>query len=513
MPQHHLTAPRGSEIAPRSVFLDGRFGRMFRNLPSFVPPDDALDALGAQMLEAADPGTSGDGEGDETLDNPRIPAGYTYLGQFVDHDITFDPVSSLQRLNDPEALHDFRTPRFDLDSLYGDGPNNNPFMYDPDIDGGKTAFLLGKNADGEDDLPRNVVAAAPDGQARGRALIGDPRNDENVIVSQLQLLFLKFHNKVVDHVRAEQPGLDPDHLFEEAQRLVRWHYQWIVSHDFLGRIVGTEVIDDIITPESFVVVGNESVSLPRVRLHFYRWQHQPFMPVEFSVAAYRFGHSMIRPDYRINTTIQNEIPIFTASVEPGEHEDLRGFRPLPTQWEIDWSFFFEFGDPAHLQQARRIDTKLSAPLQTLPGLDPAALAVRNLRRSAKLGLPSGQRVARAMAIEPLSDEELGIVGISDQFVDSAPLWFYVLKEAESRTSGETLGPVGGRIVAEVLLGLLKGDSFSFINVEPAWQPFLPAATEGEFTMADLIRFTLGEPAPPPAPEPGPDWQSQQQQQA
>src|SRR4051794_41911575 len=121
MPQHHATAPRGREFAPRSVFLEGRFGRLFRSLPSFEPSDDVLEQLGAEMLEP---------EGGEGLDGP-IPAGYTYLGQFIDHDITFDPVSSLQRQNDPDSLHDFRTPRLDLDSLYGDGPSNDPYLFDP----------------------------------------------------------------------------------------------------------------------------------------------------------------------------------------------------------------------------------------------------------------------------------------------------------------------------------------------------------------------------------------------
>ncbi|HWN72927.1 MAG TPA: peroxidase family protein, partial [Solirubrobacterales bacterium] len=142
-----------------------------------------------------------DGAGGE-FDGP-IPAGYTYLGQFIDHDITFDPVSSLQRQNDPDALHDFRTPRLDLDSLYGDGPNNNPYLFDPNVDGGKTSFLIGQNPSGERDLPRNVLPSSPAGVPQGRALIGDPRNDENVIVGQLHLTFLRFHNKVVERLKAE----------------------------------------------------------------------------------------------------------------------------------------------------------------------------------------------------------------------------------------------------------------------------------------------------------------------
>jgi hypothetical protein len=487
MPQHHSTAPRGAELAPKSIFLEGRFGRMFRNLPAFEPDQTHLTTLAGQMSEPPDPGGAGGSE-DEGLDGP-IPAGFTYLGQFIDHDITFDPASSLQRLNDPDALRDFRTPRFDLDSLYGDGPNNNPFLYDPDVDDGKTTFLFGKNLNGEVDLPRNVLSNAPNGLPRGRALVGDPRNDENVIVSQLHLLFLRFHNRVVEGVRSNQPALDADHLFEEAQRLVRWHYQWIVVHDFLRRIVGQEVIDDILKESEFTIHGG-SATIKRIQLKFFKWQRQPFMPVEFSVAAYRFGHSMIRPDYRLNKETP-EITIFTAGDLTGEHDDLRGFRPLASQWTVDWSFFFETGDQSHLQHARNIDTKLSAPLEDVPGTnEPHALAARNLLRGRALELPSGQRIARAMGVEPLSDDQLGLAQISDQFADSAPLWFYVLKEAETLAGGASLGPVGGRIVAEVLLGLLKGDSSSYISAEPNWHPTL-GDTEGQFTMGDLVNLTLG----------------------
>jgi Animal haem peroxidase len=502
MPQHHATAPRGSESAPKSVFLEGRFGRMFRNLPSFAPSDDALAQLAAQMLEPADPGAEG-GDEDQGLDGP-IPAGYTYLGQFIDHDITFDPVSSLQRLNDPDGLHDFRTPRFDLDSVYGDGPNNHPFMYDPAVDEGKTSFLIGRTANDELDLPRNVLPPNAAGVAQGRALIGDPRNDENVIVSQLQLLFLRFHNKIVEHLKANGSTLDGDHLFEEAQCLTRWHYQWIVVDDFLRRIAGDAVVDDILQPDPYKTIAAD-VDIKRIHLQFYKWQREPFMPVEFSVAAYRFGHSMIRPDYRLNGSIPNEIPIFTAGDLTDEHQDLRGFRPLASAWTIDWSFFFDLGAES-LQHARKIDTKLAAPLADVPGTnDPHALAARNLRRGRALELPSGQRVARAMAIEPLDDDALGILGISPDFEESTPLWFYVLKEAEV-AGGEHLGPVGGRIVAEVLLGLLKGDASSFINVEPAWTPTL-GTTIGQFTMADLVGFVQGnQPTPPPTPSP--DWPPQ-----
>jgi hypothetical protein len=215
---------------------------MFRSLPAFAPDDAALKALARTMVEPPQAAGSNDGDG-------TIPAGYTYLGQFIDHDVTFDPVSSLQRLNDPDGLVDFRTPRLDLDSLYGDPPND-PYRYESDDDERPgPRFLIGENADGDVDLPRTRLPGSRNGLPRGRALIGDPRNDENVIVSQLHLLFLRFHNSVVDWLSVNEPGLDRGGLFDEARRLVRWHYQWIVVHDFLSVVVGREVIDDMLRDE------------------------------------------------------------------------------------------------------------------------------------------------------------------------------------------------------------------------------------------------------------------------
>jgi hypothetical protein len=181
---------------------------MFRPLPParFGATDsDALKnltALGQAMSAGFD--APKDGKDDE---ESGIPALYTYFGQFIDHDITFDPASSLQRGNDPAALIDFRTPAFDLDNVYGRGPDDQPYMYDAD----GLSFLLGDPISGSfdtkaRDLPRNNAAIR-------RALIGDPRNDENAIVSQLQGLFLRFHNRLV----ADHPGT----AFGDVQKLHR----------------------------------------------------------------------------------------------------------------------------------------------------------------------------------------------------------------------------------------------------------------------------------------------------
>jgi hypothetical protein len=257
---------------------------MFPCLPAAAPRTGTIDALVAALRDRLG-GL-----------NAAVPAGYTYLAQFVDHDITFDPTSKLQGRNDPDALVNFRTPRFDLDSLYGSGPMDQPFLYDwsaqvaPGV-----KLLVGSSAGGGAvtyDLPRNE---------QGRALIGDARNDEHLIISQLHLLFIRFHNKVVDRVLFDKPGLRGMALFEEAQRIVRHHYQWIVMHDFLPR-----------------VVGRGAARAARARRRFYKFEGAPFIPFEFSAAAYRFGHSMVRGDYTPNRHVTPPVPIFAQGDNPGE---------------------------------------------------------------------------------------------------------------------------------------------------------------------------------------------------
>jgi hypothetical protein len=460
----HGSEQRGLAYLPVSRLFEGRFGRMFR-LPPFIPTPERIAEIAELMTEddtAADP----------SLDNETIPAGYTYLGQFIDHDITFDPVSSLTRQNDPDALTDFRTPRFDLDCLYGRGPADDAFMYDKT--GGSEKFLIGRHDD-EDDLPRNV---------QDTALIGDPRNDENTFVGQLQLTMLKFHNAVVDLVH-EDPALiqGSETVFEAAQRIVRWHYQWIVLHDFLPRTVG---------PETMAAVLDESSGTPYVTLDHYQVRSsKAYMPVEFSVAAYRFGHSQIRGSYRLNSLV-GPLPTFMhgATNDPAlKLQQFGGFRVLPPFWTIEWKRFFDVrGDgDGDLQHTRQIDTRLSNPLKDLPreiGGDRPSLIDRNLTRAARLALPDGQSVAGAMGMEVLSDADLDLPGGG-----AAPLWYYILREARVQADGRHLGQVGGRIVAEVFLGLMQKDPSSYLHREPCWRPFLTSGSAGDFTMADLITLS------------------------
>ena len=288
-----------------------------------------------------------EGRKDKSTENTWIAAGYTYLGQFVDHDITFDATSHRKPADDPRRLVNFRTPRLDLDSLYGSGPVVHPFLYDWEHTKSPGARLLvGHNAKGgNDDLPRNLP---------GRALIGDARNDENVIVAQLHLLFIQFHNAVLDGL-----GGAPEHWedrFEEARRIVRWHYQWLVVHDFLPKILG-----DSQTPST---AGSGGV--PRFR----RWRRpdrgEPFIPVEFSAAAFRFGHSMVRREYALQRSNGPQ----EAPPKP-LFPDLGRLAPLPPDLVIDWERFFKFdqlGYAREPQNSLQMDTALVSPLLDLPDL-------------------------------------------------------------------------------------------------------------------------------------------------
>jgi hypothetical protein len=496
-PPHHSRIPRGFDVLPSSSFRTGPFGRMFRNLPVFEHQTGALAALAVRMTAPAPP-----------EDNEAIPSGYTYLGQFIDHDITFDPVSSLQRQNDPDALHNFRTPRFDLDSVYGRGPADQPYLYD--VFGRITRLRLGEDVGVEPgessgagpDLLRNQPRER-DGQQLffGRALIGDPRNDENLLISQLHCTMLRFHNKVAEHVAANNE-LKDDNLFKETQRLVRWHYQWVVVHDYLPRIVGQPVVDDILREVSLCVgTQGQTQTIIRPRFLFYEPKDTAFMPVEFAVAAYRFGHSMVRDEYHINRFVRKQreqaglgpIPIFGVEEPPDERANLNGFRRLPPQWAVEWDLLFPMDGSDVIQPSLRINTSLAGRLADLPPSvakdPPYSLAERNLQRGVRLGLPDGMTVAGAMGIPPLSAHNLGLDDFDDELRMHPPLWFYVLKEAEVLEGGRALGPVGGRIVAEVLLGLLAHDPLSYLNVEPNWTPAKPIAREdGTFDMPRLITF-------------------------
>lgn len=575
---------RGASEVDRSPRNKARFGRMFRWLEGETYDRADLKNLATIMIqkekahvrtpaEAGLPPVAAVSEGPDIVfnavpaetasldtaygepeagdENPTIPAGFTYFGQFIDHDLTFDPNSSLQKQNDPDATDDFRTPRFDLDSVYGRGPDDQPYLYkDHQTEGGGIRFLLGRSdrfpaTERPGELPRNV---------EGRSLTGDPRNDENGIICQVQALFLNFHNRVVDTLEVARPNLDRHTLFTTAQRIVRWHYQYLILNDYLPRVVGEA------TWKRVYLGGGLT---PHPHIEFYKpHDGDAYMPIEFSVAAFRFGHSMVRPSYALrrgdarvggDPVVPFEgdpkgrffrIPIFSDIVDP--LASLNGFGPLPPAWEIDWNMFFSSAEMAtqitadgpdrgilgvvpqtdehRTQPGYRVDTQIVDPLAMLPpdvaksGNMPdgiPSLAYRNLLRSSAFALPSGQNVARAFDIPVLTEEELWAdtkgaprgfdfsVEATNPFAFRAPLWYYILKEAEltrkagsvDAKGGHHLGPVGGRIVAEVLVGIAINDHTSFLYQDRNWTPDTEAARSGFkpdasiSTMFDLIKWT------------------------
>lgn len=432
----------------------------------------------------------------EKSDDPStdsvIPAGYTYLGQFIDHDITLDPFSTLDCGQDPHKTQNFRTPALDLDAIYGRGPAVDPFLYDHDPNlgiGAGIKLLLGTNRPTGPGGPRglNGIPGIPTNSDLPRtsdftAIIGDPRNNENLLVSQLHHAMLKFHNAVVDHLIMK--GQTGDDLFEKAREIVTHHYQWVVIYDFLRRIVGDAVIN-------LVKNGHQ---------RFFKVD-KIFMPVEFSVAAYRFGHSMIRTDYHINDGDFNPATLIEL------FEFVRVPRlPVFSNWVVDFNRLFETGRELPINYAKKIDTHLSKQLESLPGADPTdrimrTLAIRNLLRGLAFGVPTGQSVAEYMGGVPLTEsmikenatpKELEILNTcGGRLLKKTPLWYYVLKEAEL-TGGNSLGQVGARIITEVFIALLETDKRSFLNRKGGFTPHLPrinGKAAGDYDMADILHFS------------------------
>lgn len=470
--------------------LPGRFGRIFQNLPSFAPPNDTVRAA---LMELGKPGGLVDAKDNLnaepadlivdpqlSLNNPNSPvhtAGTTFMAQFLVHDITFDTTSQLGKPTRPETAPNGRNPFFDLDSVYGDGLDESPALYDPND---KIKFRVESGGLFED-LPRD---------GNNTAIIADPRNDENMIIAGLHAAFLIFHNKAVDMIRSQNPSISNNDAFREARRLTTWHYHWMILHEFLPLFAGQPMVNDI---------------LANGRKFYTPFKGQAFIPVELQTGN-RFGHSMVRPSYRANLAGDSGQPFFGMIFDPSQEgkpdpNDLRGGARAPRRF-IGWQTFFDFGDGA-MRPNKRLDTKISTPLFNLPlqaiptGDPPTSLVQRNLLRHLTWQLPSGQAIARQMGAPVLSRKDLAeLRNIHPSFDVSTPLWYYILKEAELMEDGLHLGSVGGRIVGEVFIGLLQTDPQSYVNVQPNWQPTLPTKTGNakDFHMVDFLTFAGVDPA-------------------
>lgn len=447
-----------------------RFGRLF-SLPPLNTGPEALRALGEQ---------GGPMDGGRTFERTdTVSVGQIFFGQFIDHDITLDTTTSLSSVARAGEVTNVRTPTLDLDNVYGMGPEATPFLYRGGRDDFAEVKLLtardGTAIDQPDRLARHDLWRSPD----GTAVIGDPRNDENRVISQLQLAMIRFHNEIVD-VLDEEEETEPEELFEEARRLSRWHYQYVVVEDYLPTICGQAVVDRI---------------KGRGRQFYCPESETPYIPIEFAVAAYRFGHSMMPQ---------------TVQVQEGEEEHELfgktfgiGFRPLDDEEAIvDWRELVETDAIRGVQCAEELDTRLATDLLDLPFIreGESSLATRNLLRGQTFLLPAGEEVARAMGrpddeIERVVDEARDIAEPDADLSSGIPLWFYILTEAEEIgretepgqfEDGEGLGPVGGQIVAETLYGLIELDDRSYLATNRNWDPCVDGV--GPETLGEMLTF-------------------------
>lgn len=543
----------------------------------FVPPLDApenylptapetvveLDALGNHMIDA-------EVEPEDPAPDSTMPPVLTYWGQFLDHELTArtDRESEITSVKDPHPpavsstvegrFRNARSPRFDLDSVYGGSPVGSGVTADmvTVISGLRhptlvnkmrvgTAIDPGPIPDGLDehrDLPRyvQVQASVRDAALRTaqasmtaeefakfsaalpqRALIGDTRNDENLVVAQFHLSFLRFHNKAIDFLASHNTGWIAD--FTSAQALTRLHYQWLIVEGYLKGVCDPAVVDR--------VVKDRASHFFKFRAEFdARRQNSRLgnaLPLEFSVAGYRFGHSMVRAFYDYNKNFGRPGGILpNATLEllfqfTGGGARLVANKKLPKNWIMDWTRFVGVaphdatdGQPARV--ARKIDTALAPPLKTMvkEGNDETDvqltelfknLARRNLRRGYNLRLPTGQALHKhlkqngAVQSDPIADVSTiftskptlrdFLKNSQSKLFERTPLWFYILAEAE-KGGGNRLGEVGSFLVASTFVGVLLADPDSALSrgFDPGQSPLRMADNSPIDSIAKWMRF-------------------------
>jgi len=486
------------------------FSRVFPDLQSFfhdvVPAGNtdqlhqALLDLGKQggILDAKDHLEVGptslitdakfNGSDGSNPDNLTHTAGVTFFGQFMDLDITFDAKSTLGVPTDPYQTQNMHPAAFDLDTVYGLGPFVTPQYYEKD----DPVKLRIESGGIFEDLPRNADL---------KPIVPDPRTDQHLMITGLHCAFILFHNKAVDYARQTLGLVDPQQIFAEAKRLTLWHYHWLILEQFLPLFVGPAMVDDV---------------LSRGRRYYRPEMGLATMPVEFQGACFRLGHTMVRPSYRANRFGDKGKPFFGFIFDPSladlapatgvDPTDLRGGFRAPRRF-IGWETFFDFGD-GNVKPNKQMDPHISTPLFTLPlgaiasHKAPIALMQRNLLRHVTWSMPSGQSIARAMNVDALSAGDLEELSQYDlQLERNTPLFYYMLKEAAlipdtdigKNTGGFHLGPVGGRIVAEVVIGLLQSDPASYVVQQPGWTPTLQKPGAG-FRMTDFLTFAGVDPA-------------------
>jgi len=408
--------------------------------------------------------------------------GYTYFGQFIDHDLTeMDPLPPplwrriLRKLlrhrrfivNVKSELRNLQTPRLDLSHLYGGGPSDQK----------------SKRLYWSDGVRLKVGALSASGQsfdvyvdADGNPVVADDRSRENLIIRQMVAVFARLHNAAV-----EQWGptiKDAGELFEKAHRQTVWQFQYLVVQDYLRSVLDYSVFSEVFEK------GNV----------LFEWKKTFSIPLEFAVAAFRFGHSMVRLNYLLSIDQDHTLKeIFERSAQSGQLEE--------DKWKIAWELFFQGaggeGSSASAITSQPIDTLVAKPLHDLSNfivelfpvgklplpvvtIDQFKLPVRTLLRGESMQLVCGQAAADGLDVVRVTDDLLASpcpgtppmtphapILQRGQILTRTPLWYYILKESEGNSHGRRLGPVGSHIVAETISAALRYDQTSyFYNPEP-----------------------------------------------
>lgn len=469
----------------------------------------------------------------------QLPAVYTYFGQFVNHDMSaptggmlvnvasLSPAGIMGSLDLPGLFKEWRAadiePILDhfvnehetpltLSSLYGDGPDSDDpevqALYADDRLHFRLAQTIGLSAErfgaitktppglihrnqGAHDIPRDGT----------RALIADRRNDSNLILCQLHLALMLLHNKAVD---ALQPGI-PDRvaLFAAARQLVNLHYQWCILNDYLPHLLADGVLATVLA------------DAPRLRTNA--------VPMEFTTAAFRFGHSMVGESYDFNPNFGFQGRIKAAATlkelfDFTSHAGMRGQAvQLPDHWVADWNRLTRLS-PDGATQSERIDLDFSVTMLNLVGegasLTHGSIFFRNILRGFHRRIPFGQQLASAYKLPVLSDAQIAAALPPKTMVPDdgnlrelardmgilthTPAWVYFLAEAQVLSGGERLGPTASHIIAETFVGLLRHNPMSVLNVMGGWHPgsspLKTAAAQPLDSIRALILFAVARTA-------------------
>ncbi|MFO1203630.1 MAG: peroxidase family protein, partial [Tabrizicola sp.] len=453
----------------------------------------------------------------------RLPAAYTYFGQFVNHDISAPrgdvmshgadaPPAGVVGAVDPPGLDRSRRASVEiilrnffndhpepltLASLYGEGPGS----ADPNVralyaaDGKR--FRLGKTRrevdkvfvdDMKDPALVDHATGAPDLlRTGGGPLIADLRNDENLIISQLHLALLLFHNKVVAALEPSFP--DPATCFAEARKVVTRHYHWLILNDYLPQLL------------SRAVQARPLAEYPS------NLQKPNEVPLEFTTAAFRFGHSMVGSAYDFNANFgvgghlapegATLAHLFAFTSHQNMGQNAPGLPELPDHWVIDWERMTRFqagtagAPPRPFGNAERIDLSFAPDMLNVVGDSEIAvhgsILFRNLMRGFHRRMPFGQQLADQYGVDRLSEAEVrralprekalapGMKSLRQVAEDlgmlaETPAWLYFLCESRVREAGERVGPTASHLIADTIVGLIRHNGKSLLNTAPDWHP-------------------------------------------